>query len=84
MYSFSQFEDGTFGFWGAGQAGWYKISPGPMYRGIYADMEEALSIFYFVADKYNGIRKMDSKNSAHSIEHQISKLFEEVGLEKSF
>ena len=50
MYSFSQFEDASFGFWGAGRAGWFLIRPAESYRKVYAAMEEAVAMFYFLAD----------------------------------
>jgi hypothetical protein len=53
-YSFSQYEDGTFGFWAAGKAGWYEIrTAADNYAPFYQSMEESTSMFYFLADRFS-------------------------------
>jgi hypothetical protein len=57
MYSFSENEDGTLGFWAAGRAGWYELrTPAKGYANIFRGMEEATGIFYYLADKYRNSR----------------------------
>jgi hypothetical protein len=64
IYSFSQFEDGSFGFWAAGGAGWFEIrTASAPYRNVFLAMQEAASIFYFLADKYAAdgkVRRQDT------------------------
>ena len=79
MYSFSQFEDGTFGFWGAGRAGWYRIRSSMSYYAMFAGMEEAVAMFYFLADKCSGMLGSQVKTSRHANETRALKLFDEVG-----
>ena len=76
MYSFSQFEDGSFGFWGAGKAGWYRIGPSMSYYALFAGMEEAVAMFYFLVDKCSRMPRV--KMSSHADEARALKLFDEV------
>lgn len=51
-FAYGQFEDGGVQIWAAGQAGWFSISPSRRFKSTYLEMEEAVSILYFVADIY--------------------------------
>ncbi|GAB7339215.1 hypothetical protein MBLNU457_5874t1 [Dothideomycetes sp. NU457] len=51
-FAYGQFEDGGVQIWAAGHAGWFSISPSRRFRATYLEMEEAVSILYFVADIY--------------------------------
>ena len=78
-YSFSVFEDGTFGFWAAGKAGWFEIkSMAKGYRKIFQDMKEATGMFYHLADKYRNCRTTMSKQSARKLEIHVRIQFREV------
>ena len=78
-YSFSQFEDGTFGFWAGGQAGWFEIaSASRAYQNIYQEMNEATGMFYFLADKYKKTRKSFASATAKSCEKYLSTWFNDV------
>lgn len=52
-YSFAVFDDGTFGFWAAGKAGWFEVaSPSKSYAETFDNMKEATGMFYYLADKF--------------------------------
>ncbi|MCJ1281584.1 hypothetical protein MMC26_000904 [Xylographa opegraphella] len=71
-YSFSVFEDGSFGFWAAGKAGWFEIkSMAKGYRKIFQDMKEATGMFYHLADKYRNCRTTMPKQSAKKLETHV-------------
>ncbi|MCJ1431310.1 hypothetical protein MMC27_000661 [Xylographa pallens] len=71
-YSFSVFEDGSFGFWAAGKAGWFEIkSMAKGYRKIFQDMKEATGMFYHLADKYRNCRSTMPKQSAKKLETHV-------------
>ncbi|KAL9123356.1 MAG: hypothetical protein Q9187_000083 [Circinaria calcarea] len=75
-YSFSQFEDGTFGFWAAGKAGWFELrDPNKAYLKSYEEMKEATGMFYYLADKYRNIRKKYRNASAKISEELVKFLF---------
>ncbi|MCJ1403731.1 hypothetical protein MMC11_006954 [Xylographa trunciseda] len=75
-YSFSVFEDGTFGFWAAGKAGWFEIkSMAKGYRKIFQDMKEATGMFYHLADKYRNCRTTMPKQSAKKLEIHVKTQF---------
>ena len=79
-YSFSQFKDGTLGFWAGGQAGWFEVrTPAREYRPIFKEMTEATSMFYFVADKFRNCRKSFTNASAKACEDYLRSWFNEVG-----
>lgn len=72
-YSFSQYNDGTFGVWAAGRAGWYELkSAARSYKVPFEEMQEATGMFYYVADKY---RKRRSKAPPKILEAHIDQLF---------
>lgn len=79
-YSFSQFKDGTLGFWAGGQAGWFEVkTPAREYRPIFKEMTEATSMFYFVADKFKNCRKNFTNASAKACEDYLRSWFNDVG-----
>ena len=79
-YSFSLFDDGSFGFWAAGKAGWFEIrKPAKVWQDIYADMEEAVGMFYYLADKYRLSGVTMSRASAKTRDAHIKHLFTDVG-----
>ena len=78
-YSFSQFEDGTFGFWAGGLAGWYEIvKPATEYEKIFEKMSEATGMFYFAADKFRKTKKTYICASATICEDRTMELFTDV------
>ena len=50
-FSFGQYDDGKAVVWAAGKCGWYEIIPGPQYHTHYADIAEAINLFYFLVDQ---------------------------------
>lgn len=64
-YTFADFDNGTYGFWVAGKAGWFELKePAVTYRAIFDGMNEAAGMFYFMAKKYrNAIAAKWSLNS---------------------
>jgi len=52
-FAYGQFEDGGVQIWAAGHAGWFSISPSRRFKSTYLEMEEAVSILYFVADIFS-------------------------------
>lgn len=62
-YAFAQYDDGTYGFWAAGKAGWFEFqSPSNSYKNTNTKMTEAMAIFYMLADK---LRKSQQRKSGY-------------------
>jgi hypothetical protein len=79
LYSFSQYDDGTLGFWAAGKAGWFEIgSPAPRYKTVFEGMNEATGMFYFLADKYRNSRSKLSKESNRVVDSHVRHVFYDV------
>ena len=80
-YSFSLFDDGSFGFWAAGKAGWFEITnPDKRYAKFFAEMQEATGMFYFSADKWRISPNKSTHWSVKVIDAHANYLFSEVGL----
>ena len=78
-YSFSQFEDGSLGFWAGGKAGWFEVKdPAKAFKEIYEGMKEATSMFYFLADKYRNSRKNMANASLKMIDRYAKLMFSAV------
>ena len=79
-YAFAEYDDGTFGFWAAGKAGWFEIksASGP-YAQTLLEMNEAASMFYTLADKTRRGRKNPSKMSEKDLAKYTAALAKEVG-----
>ena len=78
-YSFSQYNDKSFGVWAAGRAGWYELKvPSRSYRNIYKEMEEAIGMFYYLADKFRDDLVLYSKASSKALDSHVRYLFKEV------
>ena len=78
-YSFSQWEDGTFGFWAGGKAGWYEIAePAKEYQKVFEEMNEAIGMFYFATDKFRKSRKVYSCAPPRVCEDRTKEWFSEV------
>ncbi|KAL4890246.1 hypothetical protein BDV59DRAFT_185121 [Aspergillus ambiguus] len=56
-YAYGQHNDGEVGFWVAGRAGWFSISPARGYRNMFIDVVEAIDLLYFLADRHQSRRK---------------------------
>ena len=78
-YAFAEYDDGTHGFWAAGNAGWFEIGdPVPSFTHIFNSMNEAASMFYMLADKWKRARKSQRNLSAARREKYASLVFKDV------
>ena len=78
-YAFAEYEDGSYGFWAAGKAGWFQIqSPASSFKETYALMNEAASMFYMLADKLRRAIKKRPKLNAGELDKYTRVLFKEV------
>ncbi|MCJ1480217.1 hypothetical protein MMC06_000371 [Schaereria dolodes] len=76
IYSFSQFDDGTFGFWAGGKAGWFEVKqPLKSFQNAYEGMNEATKMFYFLADKCKNSRKSFLKATPKEVDIHVKQLF---------
>ena len=63
-YAFAEYEGGGYGFWAAGQAGWFEIeATSSEYKEIYEEMMVAASMLYFIADRTRRSRKSNFTQS---------------------
>ena len=78
-YAFAEYDDGTFGFWAAGKAGWFEIrsASGP-YQQTFANMNEASAMFYIMVDKTKRGRKDPSKMSIKDLNRYGNGLAKDV------
>ena len=80
LYSFAEYDDGTYGFWAAGKAGWFGIeSPSGSFRPTFDQMKEAASIFYLLADKWRRSSVTASTLDQKGLKKYASKIFNAVG-----
>ena len=78
-YAFAEYEDGSYGFWAAGNAGWFEIqSSASSFKETYSSMNEAASMFYMLADKLRRAIKKRPKLSAKELDKYTRVLFKEV------
>ena len=78
-YAFAEYEDGTYGFWAAGKAGWFEIqSSASSFKETYSLMNEAASMFYMLADKLRRAIKKRPKLSVKELDKYTRVLFREV------
>lgn len=78
-YAFAEYQDGSYGFWAAGKAGWFEIqSPATSFKETYSLMNEAASMFYMLADKLRRAIKKRPKLNAKELDRYTRVLFKEV------
>lgn len=83
MFSYGQLDDGSTAVWAAGKAGWYIIRPAKKYQDIHAEMCEAVSAWYFVADAYRTPRiKGRGKSKEILPEYSAQELFAKYATEE--
>lgn len=68
-YAYGQHNDGEVGFWVAGKAGWFSISPAKGYKAIFNDVVEAIDLLYFLADRHQSKRTRKRRNWNPSVEY---------------
>ncbi|KAM0800179.1 hypothetical protein BDR22DRAFT_821937 [Usnea florida] len=77
-YAFAEYQDGSYGFWAAGKAGWFEIqSPATSFKETYSLMNEAASMFYMLADKLRRAIKKRPKLNEKELERYSRVLFKE-------
>ena len=80
-YAFAEYDDGTYGFWAAGKAGWFELqSPAGSFRDIYDKMNEAASIFYTLADRLKRAHRRAPSLTTKEVHKYARKTFRNVGL----
>lgn len=58
QFAYGEYDNHEIVIWIAGKAGWYQIEPARSYKNIFADMIEAVSVLYYLADYYrDGVPK---------------------------
>ncbi|KAI4086296.1 MAG: hypothetical protein LQ344_007665 [Seirophora lacunosa] len=58
FWAFSQEADNSVCLWASGKAGWFELhDPVPQYRDFFEGMNEAVSMLYYLADKWRRSRK---------------------------
>ena len=78
-YAFAEYDDGTYGFWAAGKAGWFELKdPVPLFRTTFEGMNEAASMFYMLADKLRRAHKTNPKLSVKGLERYANNVFRDV------
>lgn len=79
-YAFAEYDDGSYGFWAEGKAGWFEVkTPAGPYQRKFHEMSEAASMFYVLADKVKRARKDFSKVDVKGLEKFAAALFKDVG-----
>ncbi|KAF1989853.1 hypothetical protein K402DRAFT_316012, partial [Aulographum hederae CBS 113979] len=64
--SYGQDAEGSV-IWVEGRAGWFNIKPARSYRSIYADMQEAVMLYYYIIDTYVDGQKCSAKRLISNI-----------------
>ena len=78
-YAFAEYDDGSFGFWAAGKAGWFEIKNAiGRFQQVFAEMNEAASMFYIMVDKTRRGRKDPSKMSSKDLDKYAASLAKDV------
>ena len=78
-YAFAEYDDGTYGFWAAGLAGWFEIqSASNAFKDIYDKMNEAASIHYMLADKLSRSHNRRPKLTQKALEKYANRTFQDV------
>lgn len=79
VYAFAEYEDGSYGFWAAGKAGWFEFTgSSSSYQSLYDEMVEAASMLYMLADKLRRAINDRPKQNPKEIEYYSSRIFRDV------
>ncbi|PYH44580.1 uncharacterized protein BP01DRAFT_357567 [Aspergillus saccharolyticus JOP 1030-1] len=74
-YAYGQHNDGEVGFWVAGRAGWFSISPAKGYKPMFNEVVEAIDLLYFLADRHKrkrGRRRFGGPSLEYLCEEYVS------------
>lgn len=78
-YAFAEYDDGTYGFWAAGKAGWFELGePAPKFKPIFEGMNEAAAMFYLLADKLRRSYKTNWTLSKKGLDRYATTIFKDV------
>ncbi|KAL8974726.1 MAG: hypothetical protein Q9197_001057 [Variospora fuerteventurae] len=76
FWAFSQEADKSVSLWASGKAGWFELhDPEPQYRDIFEGMNEAVSMLYYLADKWRRSRKGHSCVKVKELERYVVSVF---------
>ncbi|CAK4034328.1 Hypothetical predicted protein [Lecanosticta acicola] len=83
-FSYGLYGDGSYGFWAAGKAGWFKLKPAKKYKATFDGMAEAVKLLYFCSDTYGQpARKKGRGKSAQVLpDYSAAELFEKYAAEE--
>ncbi|KAL8656085.1 MAG: hypothetical protein Q9210_000470 [Variospora velana] len=78
FWAFSQEADKSVSLWASGKAGWFELhDPVPQYRDVFEGMNEAVSMLYYLADKWRRSRKGHSCVKVKELERYVVSVFRE-------
>ncbi|KAL8901401.1 MAG: hypothetical protein Q9207_005213 [Kuettlingeria erythrocarpa] len=84
FWAFSQEEDKSVSIWASGAAGWFELhDPLPQYRDVFDGMHEAVSMLYYLADKWRRSRKGYVYLKAEELDNYVKSVFRESIHEES-
>ncbi|KAI4166498.1 MAG: hypothetical protein LQ343_008009 [Gyalolechia ehrenbergii] len=76
FWAFSQELDGSVSLWASGTAGWFELhDPVPQYRDIFDGMNEAVSMLYYLADKWRRSRKGHMQMKVKEVNRHVQSAF---------
>ncbi len=79
MFAYADNDDGTYGFWAAGKAGWFEIeSTALSYGSLYEEMAVAASMLYMFADKCRRANKNKSNLTNKEVNKYMKRIFSDV------
>ncbi|KAL8944721.1 MAG: hypothetical protein Q9216_000290 [Gyalolechia sp. 2 TL-2023] len=81
FWAFSQELDGSVSLWASGTAGWFELhDPVPQYRDIFDGMNEAVSMLYYLADKWRRSRKGHAHMKIKELNRHVHSVFRDYPL----
>ncbi|KAL8930585.1 MAG: hypothetical protein Q9208_000455 [Pyrenodesmia sp. 3 TL-2023] len=79
FWAFSQEEDKSVSLWASGSAGWFELhDPLPQYRDTFVGMHEAVSMLYYLADKWRRARKGYAYMKTKELDNYVKSVFRDV------
>lgn len=81
FWAFSQEADNSVCLWASGKAGWFELhDPVPQYRDFFEGMNEAVSMLYYLADKWRRSRKSHLCVKDKELEKYVRCVFRDVSV----
>ncbi|KAL8750485.1 MAG: hypothetical protein Q9184_006412 [Pyrenodesmia sp. 2 TL-2023] len=79
FWAFSQEEDKSVSLWASSSAGWFELhDPLPQYRDTFVGMHEAVSMLYYLADKWRRSRKGYAYMKTKELDNYVKSVFRDV------